>query len=406
MRFDFNLSAAFQQQVSETAKKMQEWESQTLLGEAAEQAVAQRLQFFEHTPTTRPLTYLGVDGSGDYPLLTYADSFVYLTTAHATIYGTHPLRGQGLKEQRLGESVLNLAWLPGHYEVTRTETLAAFEQMTGESVAATIEQSDYRRLKPRYLHLTTDDIISRLVIPQASESGNHAIQLRTVGELSAALRSLSGCRPDVLLYDSTLALPLYTSTASLFLEHLKRRLCVAAREGGTALIAVSKSPGLPGVEDIERLALLRAQAEVSAGLSVAEHWYLRLPIPEVDDWDFPPAEGRTVPPPGAVSYLVRFHRNTPVLRVDLDLSYWRSHLLGETPGQTREHERKLFGELDFASHDQRAYGYPYPLKAAHDRASLTSSERQAMRGQLIDAAVKAGMNRKLFRDASLQTGHR
>ena len=406
MRFDFNLSTVFQQQLTQTAQKMQAWEAQTSLDEAAERAIARRIQFFQHTPTTRPLTYTGVDGSGDYPLLTYADSFVYLTTAHATTYGTHPLPGQGLKETRRSESVLNLAWLPGHYDVTRTETLAAFEHMTGESIADTVEQSDYRTLKTRYARLSPDEIISRLVIPQASESGNHAIQLRTVGELAAALRALNTSPPDVLLYDSTLALPLFTSTASLFLEHLKRRLCVAAREQGTALLAVSKSPGLPGVEDIERLALLRAQADVSVDTTTAEHWYLRLPIPGLDEWDFPPATGRTVPPPGAVSYLVRFHRNTPVLRVDLDQAYWQAHLLAETESQTHAREQELFQDVDFASHDQRAYGYPYPLKAAHDHASLTGSERQAMRGQLIDAAVKAGMNRKLFRDASVQTGHR
>lgn len=406
MRFDFNLSAAFQEQLNQTAQKMQVWETETLLDESATASIAQRIQFFEHTPATRPLTYTGVDGSGDYPLLTYADSFVYLTTAHATTYGPHPLPGQGLKEQRLGESIVNLAWLPGHYEVTRTEALAAFEQMTGESVSGTIEQSDYRTMNPRHARLSTEDIIGRLVIPQASESGNHAIQLRTVGELAVALRAMRVSPPDLLFYDSTLALPLFTSAASLFLEHLKRRVCVVARDQSTAFLAVSKSPGLPGIEDIERLALRRAQAEVSADTQSAEHWYLRLPIPNEDEWHFPPAEGRTVPPPGAVSYLVRFHHNAPILRIDLDRVYWQTHLLAATEQQTQAQERELFQHVDFASHDQRAYGYPYPLKAAHDHASLTASERQAMRGQLIDAAIRAGMNRKLFRDASRQTGHR
>ena len=406
MRSDLSHSPDFQAQMQDVARKMQAWETQALIGEDAARAITDRLQFFEHTAAAVSLTFTGLDGSGDYPMLTYADVFVYLTTAHATTYATHPTPGQGLKELRVGEELVNIAWLPGAHEVTRQETLAAFEAMTGESIGATIEGSDYRNLKPRYARMPTQEIIDRLVIPQASESGNHAIQLRTVGELSAALRTLRSSAPDYLLYDSTLALPLTTSGAnSLFFEHLKRRVCVVARERGTAFVAVSKSPGLPGVDDIERLALQRVRAEGQPDAVSAEHWYLRLPIPGEDDWAFPPADGRAVPPPGAVSYLVRFHRNATVLRVDVDRAYWHSHLKAETEAQTRERERTLFQHLDYAGHDQRSYGYPYPMKAAHNHASLTATERYTLRSQLIDAAVKAGMNRKLFRDASVHTGH-
>ena len=68
-------------------------------------------------------------------------------------------------------------------------------------------------------------------------------------------------------------------------------------------------------------------------------------------------------------------------------------------------ETKIFEDLDYASHDQRSYGYPYPIKAAHDRASLTQAERIALRKQIIDAAVRSGMKRSLFRDVSKSTGH-
>lgn len=414
MDFDFNLNAAIQAQLSQVAQKMQIWEVQTLLADTDAQAIASRIHFFNHTrevPTH--LTYAGVDGSGDYPMLAYADSFVYLTVAHAVLYERQRHAPDGLRERRGGEPLSNVTWLPGDYPVTRREALAAFAQMTGEPLETTFEQSDYRHYNRKQARLSVADITEKLVIPQASDSGNHAIQLRTVGELSAALRLLQAPeRPSHLLYDSTLALPLHTSSSTLFLEHLKRRVCVAAREAGTAFIAVSKSAGLPGMEEIERLAAQRAreqtapQTDAVAEHGVAEHWYLRLPIPSLDAWKFPPAHGRTIPPPGAVTYLVRFHRTAPVLRLDLDEVYWRTHILAETDAHTRQRERTLLEQLDFASHDQRAYGYPYPLKAAHNHASLTGSERQTMRGQLIDAAVKAGMNRKLFRDASTQTGHR
>ena len=72
----------------------------------------------------------------------------------------------------------------------------------------------------------------------------------------------------------------------------------------------------------------------------------------------------------------------------------------------RKHEIQLFRDLDFASHDQRCYGYPYPIKACHDMASLTNAERIALRKQIIDAAIEKGLKRKNFIDPSIQTGHK
>ena len=71
----------------------------------------------------------------------------------------------------------------------------------------------------------------------------------------------------------------------------------------------------------------------------------------------------------------------------------------------RANEMRIFQDLDYASHDQRCYGYPYPIKAGHDRASLTEAERVALRKMIIAAAVSAGMKRSLFRSAAAATGH-
>jgi hypothetical protein len=71
-----------------------------------------------------------------------------------------------------------------------------------------------------------------------------------------------------------------------------------------------------------------------------------------------------------------------------------------------EAPRRFFGALDYSAHDQRCYGYPYPIKAAHDRGSLTEQERTVLRQQLVEAAVHAGMRRSSFRDPSQLTGHR
>ncbi len=69
MRFDHHLSAAFQQQLQATAQKMHDWETQTLIDEDAAQDIATRLQFFDHMPKSLQLSFTGVDGSGEYPLL-------------------------------------------------------------------------------------------------------------------------------------------------------------------------------------------------------------------------------------------------------------------------------------------------------------------------------------------------
>jgi hypothetical protein len=166
-------------------------------------------------------------------------------------------------------------------------------------------------------------------------------------------------------------------------------------------LALSKSHGLPAVDRIEEL----AKEKLKPSNGSAEHWFLRIPVRSRDGWEMKIVETRNVPPPGAVSYLVRFHRNVPVMRLDVDEQWWASRLCGQTAEETTANERRLFEDLDYASHDQRAFGYPYPIKAGHDRASLTEAERVALRKMIIDSAIAAGMNRNLFRSVSAATGH-
>ncbi len=101
--------------------------------------------------------------------------------------------------------------------------------------------------------------------------------------------------------------------------------------------------------------------------------------------------------------LVRFHRSIPVLRLDMDRDFWERQVLGPDAEATVANERSIFQKLDYACHDQRCFGYPYPIKAGHDRASLTTQERTTLRKQIIDAAVEQGLKRSLFRDASVAT---
>jgi hypothetical protein len=206
-----------------------------------------------------------------------------------------------------------------------------------------------------------------------------------------------------VLVDGTMSLPLVSRTElSLFHEHLKRLCCVEARSRGIGFFALSKSHGLPSVELLEEVA--REKAGLEKG-KTAEHWYLRIPTREVDGWESSLTDGSRLPPVGAVTYLIRFHRTTPVLRLDMDCGFWHEQIRRETEDETCANEQRIFEYLDYASHDQRCYGYPYPIKAGHDRASLTQAERVALRKQIIDAAARAGMKRSLFRDVALTTGH-
>ncbi len=88
----------------------------------------------------------------------------------------------------------------------------------------------------------------------------------------------------------------------------------------------------------------------------------------------------------------------------MDLNYWREVIQRQSEHQTRSREQKMFEDLDYASHDQRSYGAPYPVYSVNQRVALTKTERAALRKQIIEAAVKAGMKRSLFRETSTLVG--
>lgn len=405
MRFDLNLREKVRSQFRDIAREMQGWQVRSrLLDDEIDRARSQ-ICLFGHTTVRDRLSVGGVDGSGDFPMLSYADSFIYLALAQATVYEAN--RITGLWEQGPApEIVFETAWLPESSEEA-PEVLDRFhERLAGMSLVDVVEASDYRMLKAKEMRksLSVQTLLNNLVRPHASDTGNLAIQLRSTAELGAALRLIqSEACPDYLLMDTTFSLPLLSSSSSLFYEHVKRLCCVEALRQGKGFFALSKSHGLPAMDSLEELARDRRGLE---GNQVAEHWYLRIPEVGREGWTLSLCEGRRLPPAGAVSYLVRFHRSTPVLRLDMDVNYWERFVKGGTDEETIARERRIFEDLDYACHDQRVYGYPYPIKAAHDRASLMQSERVAMRKQLIAEAVSAGMSPSLFRDPSLATGHR
>ena len=405
MRFDLHLRAGIKQQIDDLAEQMRRWEEIPRVDEAEARKIRTVVKSFSHRTYVEQLRIGGVDGSGDYPSVAYADSFVYVTVAHGTIYESELTCG--LRECPAGfDPVIDFTWLPEAETARKSALDATFERLAGRSIDDVLQASDYRTLKADASGRAQPVKVLKeaLVRPHASDAGNIGIQLRSLGELGAALRLIeSQDRLDYVLMDGTLSLPFVTRTdLSLFQEHLKRLCCVEARSRGIGFFALSKSHGLPSMELIEELA--REYQGLDRGKS-AEHWFLRIPTSEIDGWESQLIEGRRIPPPGAVSYLVRLHRTTPVLRLDMDRGYWLRCVRGDMDEQTLANERRIFENLDYSGHDQRCFGYPYPIKAGHDRASLTRTERVALRKQIIDAAVRAGMKRSLFRDASQATGH-
>jgi hypothetical protein len=394
-----------QQQLEQAAEDISSWQAPTLADDEI-QRIQKSIQTFHHTTSRTDLTATGVDGSGEFPLLSFADTFVYLSLAQAVSYTAD--KRNGLQEVNPTDAVVGIAWLPEDSKIGPTRFDQALCDLVGEETKLQdiIERSDYRELKSiaARRRFSTSTLLDGLIRPHASDSGNIGIQLRSTAEFAAALRVIrDNDPPDYVLMDTTFSLPLLSSTSSLFYEHVKRLCCVEARQRKVAFFALSKSHGLSGMDRLETIA---SEMQGLASRQVAEHWHMRIPKRELDGWALSISEGKTLPPVGAMSYLVRFHRTTPVMRLDMDEAYWRENIQGTTEEKTRANEHKLFEDLDFLSHDVRSYGYPFPVKAAHDRASLTSAERLDYKKQATAVLVKQGMNPNLFRDPSVMTGHK
>lgn len=405
MRFSIHMAEQVRGQIENLAKEMKSWEEHVVVDEDQKKRIREGVRFFGHTTRHDKLTIGGVDGSGDFPSLSYGDSFVYVTLAQGAVYEANTTHG--LKEISLDpEPLTNFACLPENQAQCKTAMDQAFERLAGDTIQNIISQSDYLDMKSRLSKTAyTPDVLSEhLIRPHASDSSNIAIQLRSTGESGAALRLIrSETKLDYVLLDTTLSLPfVIRKNSSLFYEHVKRLCCKEARTRNISLLALSKSHGMAGMELIEELA---AEAASLGKGKVAEHWYLRVPSKHLDRWEMTSAQDRSLPPHGAVTYLIRFHRNTPVLRIDMDVEHWNNRVYDKDQDTMARHEAKIFEDLDYTCHDQRCYGYPYPLKAGHNRASMTNEERLVLRKQIIEAAVRAGMKRSLFRDASVETGH-
>ena len=293
---------------------------------------------FEHTTHVPGLLVGGVDGSGDFPAVAYGDSFVYASVASAALYEADSVHG--LKEVDRGlQPLVEFTWLATSEQQRAASMFESFERLVGRSVDDVLDGSDYADLS-RGGRGTAAAHRTELIIPAAHDAGNVGIQLRTTAELAAALKLIESVPEGALvLADGTMSLPfVQRDKQSLFFEHLRRFCCVRARARGVCFAALSKSHGLPSGVRIEDA------AREKVGAAEPEHWFLRVPDGARDGWSPWPPDGPRVPLVGAVSFLVRLHRSTPIMRLDLDARFWEERMGG---GADVNATRRFFGALDY-----------------------------------------------------------
>jgi hypothetical protein len=400
MSYNFQTRNSVREQVRELAEAMRVWNEKPSYTEPERKALRDRIAFFNHTTKINSFLCAGVKGGGDFPAVSYSNSYVYAALAYATIY--KPDAVSGLRENSPApQSIFQFAFLKEDEAHWADHIDSFFSSLVGESITEIIDQSDYRQLKASESRkaVSVEVLRRNLIRPQAGDAGNWGIQLKTTAEFGLVLNLIRNYQDvSYILVDGTLSLPLVSNPdTSLFYEHLKRLCCIEAGKRKIGIISLTPHHGISGIEILEELA--REKLGLSSG-DKAEHWYIRFPVPQNDHWTTPLSQTRRIPPPGAVTYILRFHHTTQIMRVDIDRKYWLDFIRSTTEAKTKANEQHLFENLDYLTHDQRCFGYPYPLKSAQNRASLTKAERKTIRKMIIDAAVEAGMKRSLFRENS------
>lgn len=406
MHYDIHFRSDVVDRIKDIVADIHTWNEDDGAASSEIEELRDYVQVFEHCPRPdRPFQIGGADGSGDFPCVRYGDSVVYLVTAMARLYGA-AAAGTLTERKTTNCDIVDFLWLPEDKMKAKYQYRKFFAQLIGAPLEDICQESDYYQLTKAHGGGVPSpvDLIETLILPPSHEANNIGIQLLSTAEAGSLIRLMQSLdasnaetEPIYILEDTTLALPMVSSKSTLFFEIAKRYACKVAREKGITYMTVSKSHNMPHMDLIEDM--------VKEMNPSGEHWFLRIPCKQIGEPKPALLGTRSIPPAGAVSYIFKLHRTTTPMRLDMDFEYWQEHIWSEDKELMRCREQQLFRDLDFASHDQRCYGYPYPIKACHDLASLTDDERIALRKQIINEAVKAGLKRKNFVDPSIQTGH-
>lgn len=322
-----------------------------------------------------------VDGSGEYPVLQQDDVFVHFATAAGVTYETHSARQNKIGAIPGVPPLLKCFILLRDQAKTISEGYKQFvETGMGLSLADLVGGSDYCDVFSQHGKTLKANQVSwqHLGFSQASQIATHAYQLRSLAELGMAIRLLEQ-QPRYLLIDTSLVYFLLGESVYLP-EIFKRYLVNQGTAQGTGVVALCKSHNIPNGDLIGRF------AKEEHGLN--DHWYLRLPAASLGEAIPSFLKDKEIPPKLGVSYLFKFEATSFPMRIDLDAEWWRQNL-NDDPAR----EERFFSDLDFTCHEVRSYGYPYPMHAAHRRASLTKQERNAVRDLLLQQAQREGLAR-------------
>jgi len=347
------------------------------------EALGAKIRPYDHARTLpADFRISAVDGSGEYPVLQQDDIFVHFATAAGVTYETHTNRQSKIAAIDGSSPLLKQFILLRDEKKTLSEGYREFvEHGIGLKLKDLVDGSDYcqayssqgkKTLSPSQVTW------SGMGFSQASQIASHAYLLRSTAELGMAIRLLEK-QPRYLLLDTSLVYFLLGD--SIFLpEIFKRYLVNQATAQGTAVVALCKSHNIPNGDLIGRI------AKEEHGFK--DHWYLRLPSSALGEPTPNFLKDKEIPPKLCVSYLFKFEATSFPMRIDLDVVWWSQNLADDPIKEAR-----FFGDLDFTCHEVRSYGYPYPMHAAHRRASLTSQERKAVKDILLKQAQHEGLAR-------------
>jgi len=139
------IRADVEKRLAKIVEQMVEHEAVPQISEEEKTHIKSGIKSFDHKNSIDSLVIAGVDGTGDFPSLSYADSFVYLSMASGTCYKADKV--DGLKEVEAIDAILELTWLtndPAQFGPAYDES---FSNLASEDVKDVIAKSDYSLIK-------------------------------------------------------------------------------------------------------------------------------------------------------------------------------------------------------------------------------------------------------------------
>ena len=130
MAYTIHIREMARRKIAAMAEDMSRWEAKERIDDEEAGLIRKAVRGFAHTATAEPFNMGGVDGSGDYPSFSYADSFVYVASASGTVYRTDALHGlTEVKGARRTQSRIRLA--AGEHRRGESSMAASLEALVG-----------------------------------------------------------------------------------------------------------------------------------------------------------------------------------------------------------------------------------------------------------------------------------